>query len=149
MRSPQPPFLQTKHPQFLQLLLRTPVSSPASMLFTCTRATQCPPVVRGTEPSPALEVWFHWCHIQGYSQSCCYAASDAGQGTLIFLTTSAHWWLSFSQLPPGPVLLHSFPATLCWACTASWGSLKLRAAPSTYPCWISFRCFFQAWVTGR
>lgn len=79
--------------------------------------------MRGTEPNPALEVWFHQCHIQGYTQSCCHTASDAGQGTIGLLdhlgtpvallqpAANQHpqvlfYWTAFQPLFPEPVLLH-------------------------------------------
>ncbi|KAM9656645.1 uncharacterized protein ACIBXB_008917 isoform 1-T1 [Morphnus guianensis] len=132
--SPQPPFLQTKQPQFPQpLLIRLVLQAPHQLggpSLDTLQQLKVFPVVRGPKLNTVLEVQPHQCQIQGNNHLLVPAGhtiSDTGQdavgllghlGTLLAHIQPAHpqvlfCWAAFQPLFPKPVVLHGVAVTKC------------------------------------
>ncbi|KAM9656072.1 uncharacterized protein ACIBXB_008597 [Morphnus guianensis] len=135
--SPQPPFFQTKQPQFPQLLLiRLVLQAPHQLgcpsLDTLQHLNDFP-VVRGPKVNTVLEVRPHQCRVQGnnhFPAPAGHTISDTGQDAVGLLghlgTLLAHIQPAVNQHPqvlfcqaafqplfPKPVELHGVAVTKC------------------------------------
>ena len=128
--SPQPPLLQTKQPQFPQLLLTGPVLQTLHQLcrpaldtlqhLNVLLSNVCPKhSTRGVAspvPSTGARSLFYscWPHHSWHQPECCWPSWPPGPTGG---SRSASGW----PAPPGPFLPGSFPTTLPQACSSAWG----------------------------
>jgi len=142
---PQPPLLQTKQPQFPQLLL-------LSLVFQTPHQPCCPSldmlqhlnvflVVRGPKLDRILEVWPQQCQVQWHDHlrtSAGCTVPDTSQDAVALLghlgTLLAHVQSAVDQHSQVLFLLGSFPATPPEACSVAWGCCDPSAGSTMWPC---------------